>query len=243
MGEMTRMIYVDDSGVEERGWIVYGWVEVTPEGWRRGLRAWLELRKALFQDYVIHVSTELHATKFLQGRSEITAAPPERFKDEDGNIQWKDLGREVGERCLKLLRDCPEIRVGAVHHHTALRGKDYNEEKHRVYAALVERFDQELRASDSYGFITMDGEELRYRDAHRALKLDTRHVIEDPAYHDSKMSQWTQMADLVAYTAYIEVNQHAGNEFGWTWFNDYLAACGTIDPIAPTAAVTGRSNN
>ncbi|WP_028471523.1 DUF3800 domain-containing protein [Nocardioides alkalitolerans] len=231
MGEMTRMIYVDDSGVEDRGWIVYGWVEVSPEGWRRGLRAWLDLRKRLFTDYVIHVSTELHATKFLQGRGEITAAPPVRFANPDGTIRWKDLGREVGELCLEVIRDCPEIRVGAVHRHTAARGTAYNDEKHDVYAALVSRFDHELRASDAYGFITMDGQDLRYRDAHRSLKLDDRHVIEDPAYHDSRMSQWTQMADLVAYVAYMNLNQHAGNQFAWNWFNHYLGISGTLDQI------------
>ena len=233
MGEMTRMIYVDDSGVEAHGWIVYGWVEVAPEGWRRGLRAWLDLRKQLFTNYTIHVSTELHATKFLQGRGKITPAPPARFQDAAGTIEWKDLGREVGERCLELIRDCPDIRVGAVHHRTSSRGKAFNDEKHSVYAALVERFDRELRAEDSYGFISMDGQEQRYRDAHRALKLDRRHVIEDPSYLDSRNSQWTQMADLVAYSALMELNPHPGNSFGQAWFRHYLLGCGTLMPIIP----------
>jgi hypothetical protein len=231
MGEMTRLIYVDDSGYEDQGWIVYGWVEVSPEGWRKGLRSWLDLRKRLFNDYTIHVSTELHATKFIQGRGEITSAPPARFRDPAGTVLWKDLGREVAQECLAVIRDCPEIQVGAVHRHTTARRRPFFDEKHRVYEGLVQRFDDELRAVDSYGFITMDGEDPRYRDAHRALTLDERHVIEDPAYHDSKNSQWTQMADLVAYAAYMCLNQHAGNEFGWTWFDDYLGGCGSISQI------------
>lgn len=225
------MIYVDDSGSEDAGLIVYGWIEVSPEAWRRGLRAWLNMRKKLFLDYSIHVSTELHCTKYLQGRSQITSGPPSRFKNPSGAIQWKDLGREVGLICLETLRDCEDVRVGAVYRRTTATGRMYHQEKIAVYTLLVDKLDQELRATDSYGFITMDGEDPAYRDAHRALTLDTRHVIEDPAYHDSRTSQWTQMADLVAYTVNIDLNRHAGNEFGWKWFADYLSSCGAVNEI------------
>lgn len=223
MGEMTRLLYVDDSGNADYGLIVYGWVEVTPEAWRRGLRAWLNMRKELFTEYRVHVSTELHCCKYIQGRGEITDAPPDRLIDGDGNVLWKNLGQEVAERCLKLVRDCPDIRVGAVHRWTSAKGRQYADERHEVYAALIELLDGQLRASDSYGFVTMDGQERRYREAHRALKLDSRHVIEDPAHHDSEHSQWTQMADLAAYTVNLDLNRHAGNELARAWFPAYLA--------------------
>lgn len=223
------MIYVDDSGSEDAG--LNGWIEVSPEAWRRGLRAWLNMRKKLFQDYAIHVSTELHCTKYLQGRSQITSAPPARFKGDAGAIRWKDLGREVGLVCLETLRDCEDVHVGAVYRHTSAKGRAFHQEKVAVYTLLVDQFDHALRETDSYGFITMDGEDPAYRDAHRALTLDTRHVIEDPAYLDSRTSQWTQMADLVAYTANIHLNRHPGNEFGWEWFTDYLSSCGTVEVI------------
>jgi len=42
--------------------------------------------------------------------------------------------------------------------------------------------------------------------------------------HDSGRSQWVQMADLVAYTASMHLNRHHGNRFGWTWYEDCLAA-------------------
>src|SRR4051812_43255451 len=101
MGEMTRLLYVDDSGSVDYGLIVYGWVEVAPEGWRRGLRAWLNLRKELVAEYAVHVPTELHCCKYIQGRHEISTAPPDRFLDADGNVKWKDLGRDVAVRCLE----------------------------------------------------------------------------------------------------------------------------------------------
>jgi len=41
-------------------------------------------------------------------------------------------------------------------------------------------------------------------------------------FHDSRPSQWAQMADLVAYTVFTHLNRHAGNEFGWNWYEDFL---------------------
>ncbi|MFD8740768.1 DUF3800 domain-containing protein [Streptomyces sp. NPDC059618] len=80
------------------------------------------------------------------------------------------------------------------------------------------------RAEGSYVLVGMDGngDDPIYREAHRALALDTRHVIEDPMFHDSKQSQLMQMADLVAYTVFCHLNRHKGNEFAWGWYEQYL---------------------
>jgi hypothetical protein len=59
------------------------------------------------------------------------------------------------------------------------------------------------------------------------VKLDERHVVEDPVLHDSRVSQWTQIADLVAYCANLTLDRYAGNEFGWHWYERYLAP---LDP-------------
>lgn len=224
MEHLTRLIYVDDSAVAEHGWMVFGWVECDPAGWRIALREWLELRKRLYRDHKVPPSTELHATKFINGRDRISIAPA---SDNQGRIYWKDLGRDVAHDCLEALRDCEHINVGAIYRHTDARGSDFATEKYALYELLVKQWDRELAADGSFGFVTMDGNDRHYRDAHRHLKLDTRHLIEDPAFHDSKHSQWIQMADLVAYTALMHVNQHSGNEFGWSWYRDFLA---TSDP-------------
>jgi hypothetical protein len=219
------MIYVDDSGsVDHGGLIVYGWVEVAPADWRIALRRWLSLRKDLFVDYGIPVSSELHTTEYANGRKSISVNVPSRFIDHSsGTTLKKDLGREVARRCLETLRDCAEIRTGAVYRWSGNTGTAYALDRYDVYRELVERFDRELAAADSFEFITMDGDDPHYRDSHRSLKLDTRHVIEDPAYHDSKHSQWTQMADLVAYAANVNLNPYPGNKFGWDWYQDFLA--------------------
>jgi hypothetical protein len=64
----VRLIYVDDSGSEQTGWAVYSWIECTATGWRDGLRAWLELRRRLYQEHRIPADYELHASKFIGGR-------------------------------------------------------------------------------------------------------------------------------------------------------------------------------
>jgi len=130
----------------------------------------------------------------------------------------------VALECLELLRDCPDIRVGAVWRRTIATGRSYYEERSVVYNALVEMWNIEHRSLDSYAFVSMDGNgsDPTYFDAHRALPLDTRHIIEDPMFHDSRRSQWVQMADLVAYTVFTHLNRHAGNEFGWNWYEDFL---------------------
>ncbi|MFJ4028275.1 DUF3800 domain-containing protein [Paenarthrobacter sp. NPDC089989] len=77
----------------------------------------------------------------------------------------------------------------------------------------------------TYAFVSMDGNgsDPSYVEAHRSLPLESRHVIEDPMFHDSRRSQWIQMADLVAYSAFTHLNRHAGNEFGWDWYTHYLS--------------------
>ena len=50
---ISRMIYMDDSGSEASGTIVYGWIECAPNRWRYGLRELLELRKQLYRDYQV----------------------------------------------------------------------------------------------------------------------------------------------------------------------------------------------
>ncbi|NYF18458.1 hypothetical protein HDC37_003322 [Microbacterium sp. AK009] len=215
---ISRMLYVDDSGAVDHGLIVYGWIEVAPDRWRHGLRTILELRKQLYRDHHVPPAVELHATKFVNGRTRISTSSGA------DTAEWKTLGRAVAVQCLETLAACPDIRVGAVWRGTAATGRAYYEERGQVYQTLIEGWNAEHRAADSYAFVSMDGngDDPTYFNAHRSLPLDTRHLIEDPMMHDSRRSQWVQMADLVAYTAFTHLNRHSGNEFGWTWYEDYL---------------------
>lgn len=217
---ISRMIYMDDSGSEASGTIVYGWIECAPNRWRYGLRELLELRKQLYRDYQAPPSKELHATEFLNGRARVSTNASLQ-----SSAQLKKLGQEVGEDCLRVLASSSEFKFGSVYRSTALRGRDYYEEKGRVYQSIIERWNVEHRAADTYALISMDGDgtDPTYFDAHRGLALDDRHIIEDPMFHDSRRSQLVQMADLIAYLAFVHLNRHQGNQFGWHWYDTYLA--------------------
>lgn len=226
MAGLERLIYVDDSYDDKHsGVIVFGWVECSPQGWRVALRAWLELRKQLFSEFTVPPSAELHATKFINGRDQLVTdegALDPSFIGPEGQLLKKDLGRAIAVRCLEAIKACPDLRVGAVYTQTEARGPEFAVEKYALYERLVLEWDRELAEADVYALITMDGQDSHYLDAHRGLKLDQRHIIEDPAMHDSRRSQWVQMADLVAYVALMTLNQHAHNQFGWTWYADHL---------------------
>ncbi|GAB3019510.1 hypothetical protein MBOU_24880 [Mycobacterium bourgelatii] len=217
VAELNRLIYMDDSGSNQHGWVVFGWIECTPEGWRPVLRAWLDLRKELYKDHYVPPSTELHCTKYINGRHRIATRPPR-------NNEWKTLGRTIAEKCLTTIRDCPHLRVGAVYSQTTKQSKAYAAHKAGCYAETVAMIDRQLIANDAYGLINMDGTPTNqsYYDAHRDLKLATRRVIEDPLFHDSHRSQLVQMADLVAYTTYLHLARHKGNKYGWNWYDTYL---------------------
>jgi hypothetical protein len=227
-GQLSRLVYMDDSGsVQGRGLVIYGWVEVHPVQWAVALRHWLEVRKALWRDYSVPVTQELHGTKYVNGRDRISTAPPDRYVTDDGTVHWKDLGRDVAVRCLEALRDCEFISVGAVYREIPGDPKAYGQGKFDLYGDFVHQLDEDLIDADTYAMITMDGTDKHYREAHRKLKLARRHIIEDPSMHDSKISQWTQMADLVAYTTNLHLDRYTGNEFGWEWYRTYLSP---LDP-------------
>lgn len=224
------MIYADDSGAEATGWIVYGWIECSPQGWRPALRNCLDLRKALKANHCVEVDTELHATKFINGRARIADETSPNFKAWDVSAgdkpDWKILGRKVAEECLSAVATCPDLRVGSVYRRTNKTGKAFHQEKADTYKALIEMLDGHLQDEGCYGTIFMDGNgtDRSYAAAHRELKLAHRNLIEDPLFIDSTRSQLMQMADLVAYVTYLHLHKRQGAEFGWGWHDQYLKA-------------------
>lgn len=225
------MFYADDSGNLDRGWIVYGWLELETRHWDSVLDYWLKFRRDLVGEFGVPVAKELHATDFVNGRREISTSMPARYKSD---ARWKQtLGRELAVACLETLRDCPYIELGSAYLVTTRRGEELTEDRELAYAKLVALWDEQLKRSDDYGIVGMDGEgtDPVYYRGHRALDLKTRRIVEDPMFHSSKRSQWTQMADLVAWTSFTHLYRHDANEYAWGWYDTYLDDKCPMGPI------------
>ncbi|MFD5065387.1 hypothetical protein, partial [Streptomyces sp. NPDC058394] len=46
----TRILYIDDSGAESTGYVLYGWAEIDLAQWSAALRCLLDFRKKLYAD-------------------------------------------------------------------------------------------------------------------------------------------------------------------------------------------------
>lgn len=217
----VRFFYIDDSGTVDTGWIVYSWVECSALTWNAGLRAWLDFRKQLFLKHAIPVSYELHATKFARGEGNPSADP-----------LWNRHKRNRGpvvQDALATIGGCAHLNVGTVYRQTSASGSAYAQERGDLYQQLVHQLDRRLGAASEAGVLLMDGRPVsRYYDAHRSLPLATRNIIEDPLFVESGRSQWVQMADLVAWSAYQHLRAASPptkRHFARHWYPTHLAGC------------------
>ena len=210
-----QMLYVDDSGVEDTGWITYSWIQTTPQGWSAMLRRWLDLRKELYRQFSIPPSTEIHATRFLGSRGRPSTDPA------FNHMKQRVLAAEL---MLNTIAGIPDVGIGTAYRFTTARGRAYHVEKGDLYQSLTDHLDQRLSAAGSHGLIFMDGDgtDPIYRRAHRALKLDTRSIVEDPIFQGSHLSQPVQAADLIAWTTYQHLLRHPGKRPFWAWYQEYL---------------------
>lgn len=215
----VRLFYIDDSGAQSSNLVVYGWVELPVAEWRPALRSWLDWRKALNDSIGLPASYELHATKFANGRGRPTKT--------DWDHSKADRSRVMVE-ALTTIAALPGVSTGAVFRDT--KGTGFFDAKATLYADLVTMIDVRLADTGRYGFVVMDGDgtDPSYRQAHRSLRLATRNLVEDPFFQGSHLSQWVQIADLVAYAAYQSVLRAPGKELMWDWYPDLLGpACAT----------------
>lgn len=212
----VRLFYLDDSGAEDTGFVVYSWVEVDITAWRDGLRSWLDWRHSLTVRHQIPVLTELHATKFVGGRGEPSLDPAWN--------KHKSNRHQVAEEACARIGTTPSLQVATVYRRTAARRRSYYAERTDVYAELVRLIDTRLASAGDLGILIMDGDgsDPSYVSAHRNLKLATRAIIEDPVFQHSHASQWVQMADLVAYVTYQHLLRHPGKQFAWPWYSQHL---------------------
>ncbi|MEU1373296.1 DUF3800 domain-containing protein [Streptomyces triculaminicus] len=208
-----RVFYVDDSG-NARDVAALGWLEVDVRRWNAAMEDWRRFRTELYEDEKtrIPVDYEFHAVKFIPGRGNPSLL-------ESWNRQKRHRG-PVALRALEVIAGMPGTRAGAVYRRTG----DYAHDRIDLYRTWLRRLNDELRASDSYAMVIVDGDgtEHAYRRVHRELSGAGRRVIEDSLFQPAGESHFLQCADLVAYTAYQSVVRHPGKRFMWDWFGSRL---------------------
>jgi hypothetical protein len=59
---------------------------------------------------------------------------------------------------------------------------------------------------------------------HRELDITTRRIVEDPWMRDARESQWPQVADFVAHTAFQSIVRAPNRAFLWEWYEQRLGA-------------------
>ncbi|HEU5474802.1 MAG TPA: DUF3800 domain-containing protein [Actinophytocola sp.] len=212
----VRLFYVDDSGAEETGYIVYSWIECTVTSWANGLLSWFRFRRELYASYRIRPSVELHSTRFIANRGRPST-------NLGVNMSWQ-ARHDVAVRALAAIGQCPDLKVGTVYRRTSARRRGYATERDTVYIELVRWLDERLGGAREYGVVVMDGDGTAagYCDAHRSLRLPTRRIIEDPMFVPAHRSHWVQMADIAAWSAYQSLLRHPGKRFAWDWYDRYL---------------------
>ena len=180
-----RLVYVDDSGNADL--TLYALIEVQPWQWSAALGSWLTLRRDLRDEFSIPVRKELHAVDFLAGRGNPSL--------DNGWNRWSAARLPVGRRIVSTLASLP-IRWRVIY--------GPGRSRKRTYRAALENLQTDLVSNEEFAVVMIDGDgtDPTYIDAHRALALHTRRVVEDPWYQGSHSSQWIMMADWVAHLAF-----------------------------------------
>jgi len=200
------LIYCDDSGSPNDGLVVFSWVEVKPDQWASVLGGWMDHRKSLYVRYGVPPSVELDASKLVAGRG--SPSLDATFNESS------DLRLELVLDSLRAVGEIENIDIGTVYRRTSERGRAYQQVKADVYSELLRHWDDSCVRAGRFSMVSMDGDgsDRTYLKAHRKLDPDTRRIVEDPRYLDSPASQWTQMADLLVWSAYQAQRRHPARE-------------------------------
>lgn len=209
----TRLIYVDDSGAEQTGYATFSWLEVSLDDWRSGLAEILKWRAHLTKQYGIPKHYELHAVNFANGRGNPSV--------HEAWNRRKAHRSAVFDEAFTRFSHWSWLRAGTVYSKTELPRDAFARERARVYTELVRHLDSRLDANGEWGLLVMDGDgsDTSYITAHRELPIETRALIEDPAFQHSSRSQWVQLADLTAYASYQALAQIPEKKFAWNWYD------------------------
>ncbi len=203
-----RLFYVDDSGNEAV--TTFSAVSVPVEAWTAALDVWLGWRRHLRAVHGIDVRSRLHAADWLAGRGR-PSGDPGAVINRSKPVRWQEF-----VSALDAVAAMPGVEVM-----TSFASGD----RHKPpYRALMNLIDLRLREADDHGLVVLDGEGGELRTMHRELDIATRRIVEDPWMRDARESQWPQVADFVAHTAFQAIVRAPSRAFMWEWYEQRLGA-------------------
>jgi hypothetical protein len=204
----VRLFYVDDSGNEMI--TTFSAVFVPVQEWTAALDSWLGWRRHLHSAHGIDVRARLHAADWLAGRGR-PSSDSEAAINCSKPIRWREF-----VSALDAVAAMPGVRVMT----TVMSG----DRRKPPYRALMRQIDQFLREADDHGLIILDGESGELRTMHRELDISSRRIVEDPWMRNARESQWPQVADFVAHTAFQAIVRAPNRAFLWEWYEQRLGA-------------------
>jgi hypothetical protein len=212
----TYLIYVDDSGNENVGWL-WTALALPTELWTDHLRRWLAFRRWLYNAHAVPASFELHAQVWLSPQPEkhIPADELALVRDDAGELlEVVRRGRahrrarfEIFEKAIKTIGSFPDARLFTTYTPTATGAA-----KLALYDDLLCFLEDFLIRERSHGMLVVDGLQDNgghLRASHRALSIAKRRVVEDASHRRSSDSQLLQMADCCAYAALQSIQAKA----------------------------------
>jgi hypothetical protein len=249
--DRSYIAYIDDSGTDESG-LIWSALVIPFELWTEYLGRWLAFRAALFKETGVPADWELHAVHWLSPRPTRSVKAQTQQDQVLQTLQTRGLPailtprdktqrRERSrwyEKGLRRIGTFTEARVLTVH------GTDPSGVgKVDLYNELLCFLEEMMFADKGRTLVIVDGaDELdrSYRASHRALRIQRRRVLEDPAFRGADDSQLLQMADFCAHAAHRSVvnDPQRAPQFN-TAYQTHLNAIIERPVVVP--AVTGRA--
>lgn len=209
------LFYVDDSGSETHGITTFSWIRIDPAHWATATHRWIRFRAALDRRHLIPTDVRLHATELAGGR----------YTSGTGLDLNPQQGLKLIRDGLKVIAGLPGTTLGSVYRRTTARGRSFEHDKQDLYRAMITHLDHQLKDTASFGMIVMDGDGTNpgYHRGHQTLELGERALIEDPFFRHASTSQWVQVADLIAWTAYRSQRLGGRRDKTASWYEQILS--------------------
>ncbi|MCZ7414871.1 MULTISPECIES: DUF3800 domain-containing protein [unclassified Streptomyces] len=208
----SRVYYIDDSGTPGDGMVFYSAIGVPCDqtaaiegNWREHRRSW-EVEHGVPADY------ELHANKLIPGRGRPGGRNLPRIE------RWL-----LAQAALDVIGAASALDVITVYAHEP---GAWREARERAFGGALRAIDRRLARSGEYGHVVVDGDGTDAFYAATWQSLSPPRLPIPLTQESSASSDWLQMADLVAYTAFQAVARRPARQHMWGWYTRYLPKAG-----------------